>query len=110
MALIQLEPGETVVSPRLGILLTRIADTPDLDAALHKVLSDYLDLKVVSLHDKIRTYEAKWGMSFADFVEAPRTGNLVADPYAFGVESDFWEWEAAHTLLEHYEELRRQWM
>lgn len=110
MALMQLEPGETVISPSLGILLTRIADTPDLDTALRKVLADYLVLKIVALRDKVRSFEGKWGMPFADFAEASRTGNLAMDPYSFDVESEFWEWEAAQTLLEHYEELRGQWM
>jgi len=34
---------------------------------------------------------------------------LEADPYAYDVESDYWEWEAAETLRQHYESLEARW-
>jgi len=34
------------VSPRLGALLTQVTEVPDLEAALWKVLSEYIDLKI----------------------------------------------------------------
>ena len=36
------------VSPRIGALLTQVTETPDLETALWKVLSDYIDLKVAA--------------------------------------------------------------
>jgi hypothetical protein len=110
MAVMQLSPSETLISPRLGMLLTRMADTPDLDTALNKVLADYLDLKLASLSATRRAFEEKWGMSFADFTEACQAETLSVDPYGYDVESDYWKWEAAETLLDHYAEIRQQWM
>jgi hypothetical protein len=100
----------TSVSPRVGALLTRITETPDLDTALWKVLAEYVDFKTQALRQQVRTFEQKWGMPFAEFAQCVETETLGQDPYTYEVESDFWEWEAAETLLDHYVSLRPRWM
>lgn len=45
-------------------------------------------------------------MSFAEFAGWCEAGTLDKDPYAYDVESDDWEWEAAETLLRHYQGLQ----
>jgi hypothetical protein len=105
------ESGSTVaVSPRVGALLTQVTETPDLETALWKVLSEHIDLKTKLLKQRIETFESKWGMTFKEFSERCGAGTLGKDPYAYEVESDFWEWEKAETLLQHYEALQAQWM
>jgi hypothetical protein len=94
------------ISPRAGYLLTRIAATPDMDAALWKVLSDYIDLKIQALREEISAFEMKWKMSFDEFSAKCAAGVLESDPYAYEVESDFWAWERAETLLTHYKTLQ----
>ena len=98
------------VSPRMGVLLTELAETPDLDTALRKVLSEYVDLKLESLRERVRAFEARWGMAFEAFSERCEAGTLDKDPYSYDVERTFWEWEKVVTLLRHYEDLRAQWM
>lgn len=93
------------VSPRIGTLLTQVTQTPDLETALWKILSEYIDLKTDALRDSIRTFESKWGMSFSQFSEHCEAGTLDRNAYDYDVESDFWEWEKAETLLKHYESL-----
>ena len=95
--------------PKLGALLTQIAETPDLEAALFKVLLDYIDIKVQFLKQRIQAFESKWEMSFEEFSERSESGTLGQDAYAYEVEQDFWEWEKAETLLEHYGNLHQQW-
>ena len=97
------------VSPRVGALLTEVTELPDLEAALWKVLSEYIELKTARIRKDIQEFESKWGMDFKQFSERCAAGTLEADPYAYDVESDFWEWESAETLLEHYESLRARW-
>jgi hypothetical protein len=96
----------TTISPRAGNLLARVAETPDLEAALWKVLSDYIQLKIQSLQNEIQQFEAKWDMSFAEFSEKFADNALPVDSYAYDVESDFWAWEQAETLLQHYKSLQ----
>jgi len=64
-------------------------------------LGDYIDMKLVQLRQQVRAFESKWGMTFAEFSERCAANTLGQDPYAYDVESDFWEWEKAVTLLQH---------
>jgi hypothetical protein len=98
------------VSPRVGALLTQVTETPDLETALWKVLSEHIDLKTQLLRQRIRAFESKWGMTFEEFSERCEAETLGRDPYAYEAESDFWEWEKAETLLRHYEALQARWM
>ena len=103
-------PPTVAVSPRMGALLTELAETSDLDTALRKVLSEYVDLKLESLRGRVRAFETRWGMKFEAFSECCEAGTLDQDPYSYDVECVFWEWEKVVTLLRHYEDLRVQWM
>jgi hypothetical protein len=96
----------TMISLRAGNLLTKVAQTADLDAALWKVLSDYIELKIQALQAEVDRFEKKWGMAFVEFSEKCEAGTLDADPYSYEVESDFWAWERTETLLEHYQALQ----
>jgi hypothetical protein len=96
------------VSPRAGVLLTQVTETADLETALWKVLSEYIDLKIGFLRQRIQEFESKWGMTFDQFSERCQAENLGQDPYAYEVEHDFWEWEQAETLLRHYQALQAQ--
>ncbi len=53
---------------------------------------------------QINQFEAKWGMIFVEFVEKFGAGDLGLDSYAYEVEADFWAWEQAETLRQHYGE------
>ena len=94
------------MSPRLGELLTRATQTPDLETALWKVLSEYVDMKIATLKETVARFEQKWGMTLAEFSQRCREGTLDEDIYSWGVEQDFWAWEQAMTLLKHYEALK----
>jgi len=98
------------VPPRLGALLAEVADTADLETALVKVVRDYIELKLTFLDARAAEFEEKWRMGFAEFAAARDAGRLGVDAHAYPVESDFWEWEEAETLRQHYRALHAQWM
>ena len=98
------------LSPQAGLLLTKITDTPDLETALWRVLHDYTGLKTQQLKQQIEAFELKWGMTYEEFSQRCERGTLGQDPYAYDVESDFWDWEKTVTLLDHYEALQARWM
>jgi len=86
------------VPPQLGSLVTEITEIPDIEIALRKVLSEYLELKGEALEKRIAVFEGKWGMSFDEFSQKCAEGPLKKDVYSYEVEKDFWEWEQAVTL------------
>lgn len=94
------------VSPKLGELLIRTTQTPDLETALWKVLSEYVDLKIAALNETMAELEQKWQMSFDEFSKRLHAGTLDKDSYSWEVEQDFWKWEQAVTLLRHYQTLK----
>ena len=98
------------VSPQIGEFLMKVTHLPDMDAALKKVLTEYLDLKIADLRAKIKAYESKWKMTFADFESAFKNRALPADIYSYEVEKDFWEWEGMDSLLKYYEEIHSRWI
>ncbi len=94
------------VSPHIAVLLNQVTATPDLEAALLKVLSEYIDLKVAQFDRQISAFETKWGMTFTEFSDRFENDQLDQDSYSYDVEKDFWDWEKAETLKKHYLELR----
>ncbi len=94
------------VAPRLGELVTRVTQTPDIEAALWKILSEYVDLKTSMLRASIARFEQKWGMTFDEFSRGLREGTLNQNIYSWETEQDYWKWEESVTLLKHYENLR----
>lgn len=91
---------------KMSDLLVRTTQTPDLEAALWKVLTEYIDLKLHSLRERLSQFEQKWGMPFNEFAERFHDDNLGVDSYSWEVEQDFWKWEQTVTLVEHYQELK----
>ena len=98
------------ISPRAGLLLTQLTKTADFDAALWKLLLDYLDLKLQTLAAENEAFIQKWGVPFAEFQHRMATNSLEQDAYSYAVEQDFWQWEKIETLRQYYEGLRARWM
>lgn len=96
--------------PTVSALLTQITDVPDPQTALWKVLHEYIGLKIEKVARQIADFESKWEMSFSEFAERCENATLGVDSFSYEVESDYWEWEAADTLLKHYRTVQEQWM
>jgi hypothetical protein len=91
------------LSPQVGELLLKATQSQDLDEALHKILRDYLDLKLSSLSAEIGRLAEKWGCTFAEFKEQTK------GEYTYETEKTFWEWERLETLKSHYQALQERW-
>ncbi len=99
-----------VMSPKLGEVLVRATHSKDIDDALNKIFSEYLELKLKTLREAIEEFQKKWGMSFEEFKRHFKEGTLREDTYSFNTEKDYWQWEEAETLKKHYEEIKGQWI
>jgi len=97
------------ISPELGEFLLKTTKARDIDDALGRVLAEYLAMKAARFAEISGAFARKWGMDFAEFKGRLEKDALETDGYAFDTERDFWEWEEAETLRDHYERLRGQW-
>ena len=84
-------------------MLSQRTDISDVKTALVKVLSEYLELKIHVLTERLEKFESKWGMPFEEFAERCGTQTLSRMLISYEVEQDFWEWERTVVLLQHYE-------
>ena len=98
------------VSPQIGDFLMRVTHLPDIDAALKKVLTEYIYLKIADMEEKKKHYESKWNTTFGEFKEACKNNKLKEDAFSYEVEKDFWEWEGIESLLNYYEDIKSRWM
>jgi hypothetical protein len=87
----------------VGELLLQATQSQDLEEAFHKVLREFLHLKLASLSAEIGPLEKKWGCGFAEFREKTK------EDYRYEVEKDYWEWEQLETLKAHYQALHERW-
>ena len=97
------------MSTKLSEFLVKTTRSKDIDDALHKVLSEYFELKLKNLDDTVEVFQKKWGMTFEEFKNRLRDNKLKEDAFSFSTENDFWKWEEAETLKKHYEEIK-QWI
>ena len=100
----------SIMSPKLSEVLVKTTHSKDIDDALNKIFSEYLELKLKRLQQTIEEFEKKWNMSFEKFKKRIKENTLKADIYSFDTEKDYWQWEEAVTLRKHYEEIKGQWI
>jgi hypothetical protein len=97
-----------VMSPKLGEILVKATHSKDIDDALSRIFSEYLELKLNNLQKTIEEFETKWSLNFEDFKKNFKEKTLKEDSFSFSTEKDFWEWEEAETLKKHYEVIQSQ--
>ena len=93
------------LSAKLGELLIKATQAPDIDIAFRKILSEYFDLKLKKLQCPVKEFEYKWKISFEEFKDQCQRKIIKKDIYSYEVEKDFCEWERIETLKKHYAEL-----
>jgi|SRR3990172_12348188 len=98
------------VTPKLGEFLVKTTHSKNIDEALSKIFSDYLELKLKNLEEMAQALQKKWGMTFEEFMKRFREGTLEKNSFSFDVEQDFWQWEETETLRRHYEEMKKEWI
>jgi hypothetical protein len=55
-----------VMSPKVGEILVKTTHLKDLDEAFHKIISEYLELKLNTLQEIIDGFRKKWDMTFEE--------------------------------------------
>lgn len=99
-----------VLSPKLSEILVKSTHARDIDDALNRVISEYLDLKLSSLDKRIDEFKRKWNMDFEHFKSNLKNQTLKVNSFSYNVEYDYWEWEEVETLKQHYNTIKEQWI
>lgn len=65
-----------VMSPKLSEVLVKTTHSKDIDDAFNKIFSEYLELKLKTLQEKIDEFQKRWGMNFEKFKKHFAEGTL----------------------------------
>ncbi|MGE5341966.1 MAG: hypothetical protein ACM3SY_10865 [Candidatus Omnitrophota bacterium] len=99
-----------VISANLSEALIKATLVRDIDEAFNRVFTEFLDLKLNQLDLIISRFQKKWNSTFEEFKKNVKENQLKEDPHSYSVENDFWQWEEAVTLKEHYDDIKKQWV
>lgn len=99
------EKPRITIPTRLANTLIRTTGTADLETALWRVVNEYIELKILQQEAIITQMQEKWHVNFQEFERLRSEDKLGKDPSSWEVEKDFWDWEAAVTLLEQYKSI-----
>ena len=87
---------EDAVPKQIYRILTDLTGERRFDMALHLATRDLLQLKLQEVERNIKALEKRYRMDFDGFKRAWDEGKIT-DRYSYGVEKDYWDWEASVT-------------
>lgn len=83
------------LSDKLVRVLEDFAPGANLEAKLENLTRESLEHQLHACNEALSCFEAKYGLTFADFARAWQEGE-ISDRHSHEVERDFMEWEAHH--------------
>jgi hypothetical protein len=83
------------LSNKLLRVLEDFAPGTNLEAKLENLTRESLEYQLRACNETLSRFEAKYGLTFADFAQAWQEG-AIPDKHSHEVERDFMEWEAHH--------------
>jgi hypothetical protein len=81
------------LSDKLLRVLEDFVPGADTEAKLDNLARESLEHKLQTCNEALSRFEAKYGLTFADFARAWQEGKIPSK-HSFNVERDFMEWEA----------------
>lgn len=87
-------------------ILNLFTEEQDISKALNTVMFDYLNAKLFQLKIKNIQYEAKWGLSFAEFEQQSGTWENAG---SYNLEQEYYAWSEIVSETEYFSNLLKQW-
>ena len=93
-----------VVSKPIYRILNTLTGEPSVEVALPLALKELVHLKLQQSVQQRSGFEERYGMDFATFQQT-WTSNEDSQKHTYEIEQDLWEWEAAVTDEDRYQEM-----
>lgn len=93
-----------VVSKPVYRILNTLTGEPRVEIALPLALKELVHLKLQQSSQQRLAFEERYGMDFVAFQQT-WMNREEQQKYSYEVEQDLWEWEAAITDAERYQEM-----
>jgi hypothetical protein len=85
---------QVTISKSMHRVLSSLTGEHRADIAVELATKDLLRLKVKEVEERIREFETRYQMKFAEFKQA-WNADKIPSRRSYEVERDYWEWEAA---------------
>jgi len=85
-----------VISKPVYQVLSDLTQEPRLEVALPIAIKDWVRLRLKETREQQEAFEQRYGMDFPTYQQAWKEGR-IANKHSYGVERDYWEWEATVT-------------
>ncbi|MBC8252850.1 MAG: hypothetical protein H8E35_02325 [Ardenticatenia bacterium] len=85
-----------VISKPVYQVLSDLTQEPRLEVALPIAIKDWVRLRLKETREQQAAFEQRYGMDFPTYKQAWKEGR-IANKHSYGVERDYWEWEATVT-------------
>jgi hypothetical protein len=94
---------QVTISKSMHRVLSSLTGEYRADIAVELATKDLLRLKVKEVEERIKDFETRYQMKFAEFKQA-WDADKIPGKHSYEVERDYWEWEAT---VENVEKLRQ---
>ena len=85
---------QDVISKPIYQILSELTQESRVEVALALALKDLVRLKLNEAREQREAFTQRYGMDFPAFKKAWGEGR-IDNKHSYGVERDYWEWEAA---------------
>lgn len=88
-------------------IFATITGQNDINQAFHELVNDYFQAKIFQLKVQITQLELKWGLSYEEFEKESINWDKGA---SYEIEQEYYHWGELLTELEHFINLKKQWI
>jgi len=99
--------NEVTLSKSVHRILADLTGEERFDVALHLATKDLVCLKLKEAEERVKQFEERYRMNFEDFKKAWDKGR-IPNKHSYEVERDYWEWEAAMTDRQRFQDMLEQ--
>ena len=96
-----------MISTAITNQLFKLTDTRDIEKSIQSLLPEYINLKIFFLKQEISRFEMKWNMTYQDFENKSKNGE---DGFTFETEQEYYDWGEKVALLQHFQNLHKEWI
>lgn len=95
-----------MITAQLTNRIYSLTQKKDLEKSLEVLLPDYLKLKTFFIKQEIMQFEMKWNMTYEEF---EKNSTNMPNGFSYETEQIYYDWGEKVALLQHYQEIRKEW-
>ena len=96
-----------MIATQLSEQLFNLTKKKDSEQAIKVILPEYLKLKIFFIKQQIAQYEMKWNMTYDEF---EKESIKMPNGSSYEIEQEYYEWGEKVALVQHFQNLLKEWI